>query len=395
MPILGIISSEGLAPGAPTIGTATASSGSATVTYTGPTWTGKGSGAVTYTATSSPGNLTGTGSSPITVSGLTNGTSYTFTVAATTSYGVTGPSSAASNSVTPSAPLIREFYTGEGRGTTVYYNNGAGSAWVTSGTPMPLGGALGSSSKTLTNSNRFYFWGNDGSPNNRCYSTTYAATSWRNETDCSTNGDWAMGSFVNGTNYLIGVGGYTNGNKVNRGAVDPSAGTVYWDNPSTYPVYASAPMAESLSSKLLVMGGFTSTSLSATRTTIYSTANGTSWVSETALPFTPPGGYGATASLKGATDTRVYVVNGTTVYSRGDSSGTWRTETSLSSSTSIGSGIYDGTGTYVLQFASSNGTYYQSVNGSGAIPTLGSWSTGSSALPVGGDSGAYRGWVTQ
>ena len=90
-------------PGAPTIGTATGSSGSATVTYTAPT--DLGTGAVTFTATSSPGGLTGTGASPITVSGLTNGTPYTFTVTASTPGG-TSPASAASNSVTPALPAI-------------------------------------------------------------------------------------------------------------------------------------------------------------------------------------------------------------------------------------------------------------------------------------------------
>jgi hypothetical protein len=86
--------------GAPTIGTATAGIGSATVTYTAPT--DLGAGTITYTATSNPGGLTGTGTSPITVSGLTGGTSYTFTVTASTPGG-TGPASAASNSATPLA----------------------------------------------------------------------------------------------------------------------------------------------------------------------------------------------------------------------------------------------------------------------------------------------------
>jgi hypothetical protein len=87
-------------PGAPTIGTATAGLGSATVTYTAPS--DLGTGTVTFTATSSPGGLTGTGASPITVSGLTGGTSYTFTVQASTPGG-SGPASAASNSVAPLA----------------------------------------------------------------------------------------------------------------------------------------------------------------------------------------------------------------------------------------------------------------------------------------------------
>jgi hypothetical protein len=82
-----------------TIGTATATgaAGTATVAYTP---NGTGGKTVTYTATSSPGSITATGTSPITVTGLTNGTSYTFTVVAANANGAAA-ASAASNAVTP------------------------------------------------------------------------------------------------------------------------------------------------------------------------------------------------------------------------------------------------------------------------------------------------------
>jgi len=91
-------------PGAPTSVTATAGNASASVAFTAPSNAGLPATITGYTVTSSPGGLTGTGSSsPITVSGLTNGTSYTFTVTATNASGTSSPS-APSSSVTPVAP---------------------------------------------------------------------------------------------------------------------------------------------------------------------------------------------------------------------------------------------------------------------------------------------------
>lgn len=87
-------------PGAPTGVSATAGNAQATVSFTAPTNDG-GATITNYRVTSSPSGITATGStSPIIITGLTNGTSYTFTVAAQNSAGY-GPESSASNSVTP------------------------------------------------------------------------------------------------------------------------------------------------------------------------------------------------------------------------------------------------------------------------------------------------------
>lgn len=95
-------------PDAPVIGSATAGNGQAEVSFTAPSNNG-GSSIIRYTATSSPGGFTGTATaSPVIVTGLTNGTAYTFTVTATNEIG-TGNASAASNATTPfvlSAPVV-------------------------------------------------------------------------------------------------------------------------------------------------------------------------------------------------------------------------------------------------------------------------------------------------
>lgn len=91
-------------PGAPVIGTATAGDGQVLISFAPPSNTG-GSAITSYTVTSTPEGITATGtSSPIIVSGLTNGTAYSFTVAAENAAG-TGTASAASAPVTPAIPL--------------------------------------------------------------------------------------------------------------------------------------------------------------------------------------------------------------------------------------------------------------------------------------------------
>ena len=88
-------------PDAPINVQATAGNTEATITFTAPTNNG-GSPILYYKVTSSPGNITISGeSSPITVTGLTNGTQYTFTVVAVNLIGES--TGAISNAVTPAS----------------------------------------------------------------------------------------------------------------------------------------------------------------------------------------------------------------------------------------------------------------------------------------------------
>lgn len=102
-------SSEGVSatpvtvPGIPIGIKATAGDGQATVSFTAPTDNG-GSPITGYIVTSNPGNITATGTGKtIAVTGLTNGTAYTFTVKAINAVG-NSAGSTASNAVTPYKP---------------------------------------------------------------------------------------------------------------------------------------------------------------------------------------------------------------------------------------------------------------------------------------------------
>jgi hypothetical protein len=132
-------------PGAPTAVTASvATATSATINFTPPTNVG-GSIITSYAVTSSPGGVTASGaSSPIVVTGLTTGTTYTFTVTATNAGG-TGPASTASNSIVAN-PIGVGVMVGFDSNATQFFSIEVGGSPVTQ--PFPAGFTLSSNART-------------------------------------------------------------------------------------------------------------------------------------------------------------------------------------------------------------------------------------------------------
>jgi len=146
------------APGAPTSVTATGGNAQATVVFTAPASNG-GSAITGYTVSSIPAggvdSNAGTTTLSHTVTGLTNNTSYTFTVTATNTAG-TSVASAASNAVTPAVPttsVVTSTASSWALGGTDAFN-GATTSLVTN---QPAGGAAANAAKFDVASGSQYF----------------------------------------------------------------------------------------------------------------------------------------------------------------------------------------------------------------------------------------------
>ena len=193
-------------PGAPTGVVATAGNASASVAFVAPASNG-GTTITGYTVTSNPGGITATGAtSPINMTGLTNGTAYTFTVIATNAVG-NSVASTASMAVTPvtvptvSTTVISSITgTGASSGGNVTYDGGAsvtvrGVVWGTSGGPTVAlstkttdGTGTGSFTSTLAslNGSTTYYV--------RAYATNSVGTAYGNEVSFTTSAAFSCGT---------------------------------------------------------------------------------------------------------------------------------------------------------------------------------------------------------
>jgi hypothetical protein len=175
-----------LPPGAPTGVTASAGSGSASVSWTAPS--GNGSPITSYTITPYVGSTpqattTVTGNPPATaatVNGLTNGTTYTFAVSATNANG-TGAASAASNAVTvgqlpPGAPTGVTATAGNASASVSWTAPSANGSAITSYTITPYVGSTPQATTTVTGNPPATTATVNGLTNGTAYTFTVTAT---------------------------------------------------------------------------------------------------------------------------------------------------------------------------------------------------------------------------
>ena len=237
-------------PGAPTIGTATAGNASIGVAFTAPASNG-GAAITAYNAscTSSDGGTAGTGTntaSPITVSSLTNGKTYTCTVTATNSAGP-GAASAASNAVSPTAPVP------PGAPTGVTATPGNGSLSVAFTAPASNGGAAITAYNASCSSSDGGAPGtgtNTASPitvsgldNGKTYTCTVTATNSAGTSGPSTASGTAVpvagcGTAPVGTTVVTWTGYSNPGNTVETGTIATGASKAYkfTANSTLYPI---------------------------------------------------------------------------------------------------------------------------------------------------------------
>jgi uncharacterized protein (TIGR02145 family) len=191
-------------PSAPTGVVATAGNSSASVAFVAPTNNG-GSALTGYTVTSNPNGITAFGStSPINVTGLTNGTAYTFTVVATNSVG-SSVASSASTAVTPatvpSAPTAAVATAGNSSASVAFVaptNNGGSAITGYTVTSSPSNISVSGTTSPINVT---------GLTNGTSYTFTVVATNSVGSSVASTVSSAVIPFFLCGTNTVSDIDG--------------------------------------------------------------------------------------------------------------------------------------------------------------------------------------------
>lgn len=290
--ILGVGFNPLQAPNAPTNVTATAGNQSASVSFSAPSNVG-GSAITGYTVQSNPGGFGASGaSSPLTVSGLSNGTSYTFNVWALNTYGPS-PAGGPSGSVTPE-PLQRALFGGGIQGGSIVSS-------IVSVSINSLGNTSGFGVLTLdrysltayASSTRGIFAGGDRSGaiffNVIDYVTIASAGNASSFGALTANGRYALGGASNDTRGLTfaGYNASTNVgflNVIDYVTIATTGDATSFGNLSIAPAYCAACAS---TTRATVAGGYDGSNsyLNINYVTIASTGNGVSFGNLTTARF--------------------------------------------------------------------------------------------------------------
>jgi hypothetical protein len=204
-------------PGAPINPIAAADYAQAIVSFSVPASTG-GSTITGYTATSSPGGFTASGAaSPLTITGLSNGTSYTFVVVATNALG-NSLASVASNAVIPQFVCGTSTVTFTYNGASVTYGTVSRAYGGTLGTKCWLDRNLGASQVATSNTDfnsygSLFQWGRgvDGHQ-----TIVWASSTTSNGAEQSYETTLPSASTTPGTNFITGSQNWYNGANPNN-----------------------------------------------------------------------------------------------------------------------------------------------------------------------------------
>ena len=224
---------------------AVAGNGQATVSFSPPANNG-GSAITGYTVSSSDGQAIASSSSPVVVTGLTNGTGYTFVVTAQSAAGTSGPSdrtAVVTPATAPSAPTISGLSAGTGQVTVSFAAAATGGATITSWTVTAYVGSSSTPAKTATAAGSATSATVTGLANGTAYTFTVTATNKAGTSPASARSGSATPALAGITTLTATTGTGTGGSLQLTKPAGAAAGTVLVAGIATNGYDVSSPPA--------------------------------------------------------------------------------------------------------------------------------------------------------